>query len=143
MSYLRRATRYLLLATTGVLLAQTAVLAQSNWPRFRGPDGSGHWEDPRVPIRWSADDVIWRADLPGQGHSSVCIWQQRLYLTAAKRSDDGQMERLILCLDRSDGSEIWRRVPSKGSAESIHKMNSFATPTCATDIESVGLFAGS
>jgi outer membrane protein assembly factor BamB len=95
-----------------------------------------------VPTRWSADDVVWRTELPGRGHSSVCLWGERIFLTAARRTDAGKIERTVLCLDRGNGRQIWRQVASVTEAESLHRMNSFATPTCATDGEQVVAFFG-
>lgn len=125
-----------------VVILQPAARAQSNWPRYRGPDGSGHCEGANYPVRWSADDVVWRTELEGQGNSSVCLWGERIFLTAARRTDTGQVERIVFCLDRTDGRLIWRQVASVGDAESVHKMNSFASPTCATDGECVVAFFG-
>ncbi len=116
--------------------------AQSAWPRFRGPDGSGHCRDANLPVRWGVDDVVWRTELPGEGHSSACVWGQRVFLTAARKTDAGQVERVVLCLDRADGHLLWQHVASVGDGETIHKMNSFATPSCATDGERVVAFFG-
>ena len=129
-----------------ILIAATtlasAARAESNWPRYRGPDGSGHCAEANFPVRWGADDVVWRTELEGEGNSSVCLWGERIFLTTARRTDNGQVERIVLCLDRNDGRRIWRQVASVGDAESVHKMNSYATPTCATDGERVVAFFG-
>ena len=45
-----------------------ATLALGQWPQFRGPDGSGVAEDPRLPERWSqTENVAWKTDIPGLG----------------------------------------------------------------------------
>src|SRR5262245_16644469 len=60
--------------TTGLratlLLAGTFLLAgptlADNWPRFRGPNGTGAAADKDVPLKWSAkENVLWKTPLPG------------------------------------------------------------------------------
>ncbi|MCH5375563.1 MAG: PQQ-like beta-propeller repeat protein, partial [Planctomycetes bacterium] len=116
--------------------------AQSAWPRFRGSDGSGHATSTDVPIHWGPDDVNWRVELPGQGHSSACVWDQWVFLTAAIPTDAGKVKREVLCLDCGDGHLIWKRVASVTDGEDLHKMNSYATPSCATDGTRVVAFFG-
>jgi outer membrane protein assembly factor BamB len=54
----------------------------------------------------------------------------------------GELERLVLCLDRRTGKVLWQRSASVGEAESNHRMNTFATPTCACDGQRVAAFFG-
>jgi len=114
----------------------------AQWPRYRGPDGSGHCREKGLPVRWEPADVAWRIELEGRGHSSVCLWGERIFLTAARKTDEGQVERAVICLDRNDGHVLWRQVAGVGEAEKLHNMNSFATPTCATDGQRVAVFFG-
>ena len=132
----------LVVAFVGLLAVPPAVHAQSDWPRFRGPDGSGHCVEANLPVTWGPRDVVWRTELEGQGHSSACIWDQRIFLTTARKTASDEVERIVLCLDRADGRVIWRRVASVGQGESLHAMNSFATATCASDGERVVAFFG-
>lgn len=39
-------------------------------PRFRGPDGTGHHAGTPIPMTWGPTNVLWRRELPGEGHSS-------------------------------------------------------------------------
>lgn len=121
---------------------QPSPAAGGDWPRFRGPDGLGQCEETGLPVHWDAGDVAWRAELEGRGHSSACVSGGRIFLTTATRTDAGQVERIVLSLDRSDGRQIWRQVAWVGQAEKIHRMNSYATPTCATDGQRVVAFFG-
>ena len=54
-----------------------------NWPRFRGPDGSGvSGAAASVPVEFGPEtNVLWKRELP-TGHSSPCIWGGRIFLTA-------------------------------------------------------------
>ncbi len=102
-----------------------------DWPRFRGPNGSGvsSW---RFPTRWTEKDYAWQVDLPGQGHSSPVIVGTRLFLTTGK--EDGS--RLVLCLDARSGRMLWqRRFP--GQTHRKHRLNTFASATPAADRERV------
>jgi len=109
------------------------------WPRWRGPDGTGHYAH-HLPVKWTSDDVAWRIDLPGRGQSSPVIWGDRLFLTAA--TDDGR-ERLVICVDRAKGKILWKQVAATvTSPEPLHKMNTWASATCATDGQRVVAFFG-
>lgn len=103
------------------------------WSRFRGPNGTGVSDARTVPVRWTADDYNWKLALPGVGHSSPVLWNERLWLTSAD-PDTGQ--RWLLCFDAVAGKELWR----KGFPFEKHKKhnnNSFASSTPAVDAERV------
>jgi len=48
----------------------------------------------------------------------------------------------VHCLDRKTGKVLWEREVACAAPEQIHKMNTWATPTCATDGERVVAFFG-
>jgi outer membrane protein assembly factor BamB len=102
----------------------------SNWPRFRGGNGTGIAADKDVPVEWNdSSGVLWRTALPGTGNSSPIVWGQHIFLQAA--TADGR-ERLLLCLNAADGKVLWSRsVPA--SPAKINPMNSLASSTPATD----------
>lgn len=134
-------TRFLrfLVASFALLLGLPGLPGEENWPQFRGPTGRGHSTDAEVPLKWDQDSVIWKTTLEGQGQSSPVNWGDRLFLTSA--SEDGR-ERYLFCLDRKDGRLLWERTIPCPSPENPHKMNSYATPTCATNGEQVVAFFG-
>jgi outer membrane protein assembly factor BamB len=125
----------------GQLAMRSASSAEGNWPRFRGPDGSGLCSDAGLPTKWGARDVLWRAELGGAGHSSPCIWGDRIFVTAARRVG-AKVERSVICLGRADGRVLWRQVASTGGPEKVHGLNGFASSTCATDGRRVVAFFG-
>lgn len=98
------------------------------WSRFRGPDGSGSSQLQGVPTSWTKDDYEWVVELPGKGHSSPAIWEDKLFLTVG--TDDG--ERIVLCLNGSTGETIWKD-SIKLDPNHLHKKNSYASGTPATD----------
>lgn len=117
----------------------SALYAEDNWPQFRGPTGRGHSTAKDVPMKWNADSVVWKKTLKGQGQSSPVNWGDQLFLTSA--SEDGK-ERYVFCLNRKNGEILWEKTVSCAAPEHPHKMNSFATPTCATDGQHVVAFFG-
>ena len=122
-----------------LLLGLASLNAEDNWAQFRGPTGRGHSASEDVPIKWNADSVVWKKSLKGQGQSSPVNWGDKLFLTSA--SENGK-ERYVFCLDRKDGKILWEKTISCAAPENPHKMNSYATPTCATDGERVVAFFG-
>ncbi|NNE90106.1 MAG: PQQ-binding-like beta-propeller repeat protein, partial [Verrucomicrobiales bacterium] len=116
-----------------------SIFAEENWPQFRGPTGRGHSESADVPEKWGPENVKWRKELKGTGQSSPVNWGDKLFLTSS--SDDGT-ERYVFCLDRKTGDLIWDKTIPCAKPESAHKMNSRATPSCATDGERVVAFFG-
>jgi outer membrane protein assembly factor BamB len=117
-----------------VALAAARESSAANWPRFRGPNGTGTAADKDVPVQWTEQSgVLWKAAIPGLGHSSPVVWGKRVYLQSA--TADGK-ERLLLCLNADDGKTLWSRsVP--GNRAHTHKLNTFASSTPAIDGERV------
>lgn len=105
-----------------------STAAADHWPRFRGPNGTGHAAGPfTVPL--TADDIAWKQPLPGVGHSSPIVWEQQLYVTAA---DAETLQRHVICLSTDTGKELWRH-SSKFIQHRKHRDNSFASSTPAAD----------
>lgn len=132
-----RATAHLvimLLAVGGIAL-QPAVAEQ--WPGWRGPRGDGSSAEQDVPLQWDAasgENIVWKINLPGQGHSSPIVWGDRLFLSTCLSE---QQQRLLLCFDTRTGKELWRVEVLTAPLETIHRFNSFASATPATDGELV------
>ncbi|MCH2375156.1 MAG: serine/threonine protein kinase, partial [Planctomycetes bacterium] len=53
-----------------VFLIGVPLVGGENWPRFRGPDGSGISDEKGVPLHWDEEDFVWKTELPGIGQSS-------------------------------------------------------------------------
>ncbi len=103
------------------------------WTRFRGPNGTGVVDDAAVPAVPSAGDVLWKAELPGKGHSSPVVWGDRVFLTSAV---DDPAQRAVICLSASSGKTLWER-RFDYVAHKKHTLNSFASPTPAVDRDHV------
>ena len=57
-----------------------------NWPSFRGYMGSGIAFNQNLPLHWdgkSGKNIIWKTAIPGLGHSSPVVWQDKVFITTA------------------------------------------------------------
>jgi outer membrane protein assembly factor BamB len=101
----------------------------SDWPRFRGPNGTGISSDKDVPIQWTESDILWKTPIPGLGNSSPIVWGNHVFIQSAETSGK---ERFLICLSANDGKILWNRaVPS--SKAHTHTFNTWASSTPATD----------
>ncbi len=121
---MRRFAHAMFVLALPVLLGAGPVTPEEQeWTRFRGPNGTGVSLAKNIPTKWTEADYHWRVELPGVGHSSPVIWNNRVYVTSAAEET---AERVVLCLDTSNGGVIWeRRFPS--SVHHKHLKNSFAS----------------
>ena len=102
-----------------------------NWPCFRGPNGDGTSNEINLPLKWdSVTNVQWKVPVPGTGHSSPVIWNDRLFLTTAFISSQ---EKVLLCYNIKDGRLLWQKTVLKGQFEKKHDNNTYASGTPATD----------
>lgn len=145
---------------TGLLwLAAIAPLAAENWPQWRGPNGGAISNETGFVDDWSPQrNILWKTPIPGRGHSSPIVWEDRIFLTAAVRGKanatggvthyrDGQVYRhpqsvgaefnyrfLALCLDLKTGRVLWRRTVHEGAPyDNRHLKNTYASSTPVTD----------
>jgi len=124
-----------------VLLSWSSSGGSAQWPQFHGPSGSGVAPDDQpAPISFGPDkNLLWKADLP-PGHSSPCVWNNRLFLTGYRKESK---TLIILCLDRGSGQVLWRQELQPAKIEKVHRTSSPATATPATDGQSVFVYFGS
>src|SRR5262245_25889000 len=104
----------------------TSFACAQDWPRFRGPNGSGVSQ---ANVAWTKNDLLWKVKLPGKGHSSPILWGERLFVTSG---DVHNGQRLILCLDRKDGRTLWSQSYAAVKHRQ-HEDNSWASGTPAVD----------
>lgn len=137
----------------------------NHWPQFRGPAASGIADDRPLPTKWNAEkneNILWKTPIPGLGHSSPCVWDDRVYLTTAIRAggdaelkvglygnaeahqDDASYEWKVLCLDLHTGKILWERTANQGVPRvKRHLKSTHANCTPATDGQHVVAFFGS
>jgi outer membrane protein assembly factor BamB len=103
-----------------------------DWPWWRGPTSDNKAAEPQnPPTHWSErENVVWKADVPGRGHGSPCIWGNRIFLATA---DDKAQVQSLLCYDRGNGKLLWQTPIHRGGFMHIHPKNSHASSTAACD----------
>ena len=114
-----------------VLLVSVAQGKQ--WTRFRGPNGQGISNAKTIPVKWTQKDYNWKVKLPGVGHSSPVVWEDRVFVTCGNQKEGSSM---LLALGVSDGNLLWQ----KEYALTKYRMNSdnsYATGSPAVDGEHV------
>jgi len=138
----------------GASIYLTAVAHAGNWPSFRGPNASGIADERPLPTSWDANksvNILWRTPLPGLGHSSPVVWDERVFVTLAisgalkpaynPKNDDVQPARddsvhqwRVYCLDKRTGKILWSRTAHQGVPKvKRHVKASQANATPATD----------
>jgi outer membrane protein assembly factor BamB len=159
----------LILACVTLILNAHAADEPQNWPAFRGPGATGVADGHPLPTSWNADTadadtegVLWRASVPGLGHSSPVIWGDRIFVCTAvtenseaalmlgrggqpTAANDSHPHRwVILCYDKSTGKELWRKTAHKGSPRTTrHVKATQANTTLAVDGKNLVAFFGS
>lgn len=142
------------LAQAPVAFAQAA----DDWPRWRGPSGTGVATG-SAPTRWSDEEnVSWRVAVPGRGVSTPILLGERLFLSTAvpRPSDDLVQDSFggsalepqsfeLHCLDARSGATRWRAVACVATPhEAFHKSyGSYASASPVTDGERVYVSFGS
>lgn len=157
----------------GVSFAQSGSEAHSprlgrsgvDWPSFRGPGASGVAEGFATPVSWNVEaskGVVWKTPIPGLGHSSPIIWQDRVCVTTAISGkadvelkvglygnidpvdDDTPHEWRVICLDKDTGEVAWSQT-ARRAVPTIkrHTKSTHANSTLATDGTHLVAFFGS
>ena len=119
----------------GAVFAQSGP-ASGTWPGWRG-DGSATSRDQSAPVHWdTANGVVWKTRIAGEGNSSPIVWHDRVFLTA---SAEGGRKRLVICLDADTGDTLWQK-PLPAEATATYPRTGHAAPTPVTDGECVYAF---
>jgi outer membrane protein assembly factor BamB len=158
----------LLITSTVVTLTTHGADSSQNWPAFRGPGSTGVTEGYPLPITWNADPdnepegVLWRAPVPGLGHSSPIVWGDRIFVCTAipegeeaslmvgrsgapTAADDSRKHRwVIFCFDKSNGKKLWSKTAYEGLPRTTrHVKATQANTTLTVDGENLVAFFGS
>ena len=107
------------------------LIRAENWPGWRGPSGDGVSAEKGIPTKWSStENIAWRIAVPGEGHSSPIVWGDKILLTSSLTEKN---KRILFCIDRLSGQTVWQRDVVQSPPETIHRLNSRASGTPATD----------
>jgi outer membrane protein assembly factor BamB len=139
--------------------ASFAAKPEQNWPQFRGPGAQGVADGFPTRAEWKVDPaagkaagLLWRAEIPGLGHSSPIIWKDRIYLATAvpkegkpslrigyygdvgPAKDNDEQRWLILCFDKKSGKQKWEQTIRVAKPATVrHEKASHANTTLVTD----------
>ena len=124
-----------MLSLTLIALLAGSAPEIADWPRFRGPNGSGIAETTGLPSEFGpAKNVVWKKSLP-PGYSSPIISVGHIFVTAAEND-----KLFTIALDLVTGNEKWRREAPRDRKEKLDKRNGPASPTAAADGKSIFVF---
>lgn len=137
-------------------LLVTHLSHAADWPRFRGPNGSGIAPDDKpVPVEWSATkNLKWQTALPGPGSSSPIVVGDRVFVTCwsgyatdgSASGDIAVLKRHLICIERTTGKILWdRSVAAKQPEDQFGGMfaqNGYASHTPVSDGSKVFAFFG-
>jgi|TARA_B100000700_G_scaffold69080_1_gene76547 outer membrane protein assembly factor BamB len=127
------------LSALTILLLTTVVQAE-NWPRFRGPNADGLHHSAKLPTNWSeSDNVVWKSETPGKGHSSPVIWEDQIWMgTAMNEGHDLH----AICFNRDGKLKYNVKLFHIEKLEASNSLNSFASPTPVIEAGTVYLYFG-
>lgn len=138
---------------TGLAILTNLAQAQPQaWPQWRGADASGHAHPGNFPKHWSpGKNILWKASLPGRGHSSAVHENGLIWITTAietPASAEERDERLkdndglatvnvlsevslrALRIDPQSGEILLNlEIIRKQQPQWVHNLNSYASPS--------------
>jgi outer membrane protein assembly factor BamB len=153
----------LVLATCVVFTVNTPCAEGSGWPTWRGPKMTGLAENADPPVTFGEEENLrWKVAVPGRGHSTPVIWDDRLFLLTAIPQDDEPAAEAggggpfgistpevpysfdVICMDRHSGKTLWRKTArTETPHEGHHPDHGFASGSPVTDGRHVWAFFGS
>jgi outer membrane protein assembly factor BamB len=140
--------------------------AAANWPAWRGPLATGVAPEGNPPLAWDereGTNIRWKTPIPGRGHSTPIVWDERIYLTAAipigpalppkPSTAPGNHDNLpvthrqkfvALAIDRTSGKIVWQVTLREAlPVEQGHQTGSLASASPVTDGERLYINFGS
>ena len=120
---------------SNLLASPGTIEDKDDWRHWRGPNKNGIAAQEQSPaISWSENkNIKWKAKVPGRGHCSPIVIGNKVFLATAMEE---QQIQSVLCYSRENGKLIWEREIHRGNfAEFIHKKNTHASQTLASDGE--------
>jgi len=116
------------LSCSGPAMPDTTSTWDSDWRRFRGPNGSGVAETGSLPVTFGPDaNLVWTNPVP-PGHSSPVLNNDAVVVTSF---EDDQL--LTISINRETGQERWRRVIARPREEVLDVRNHPASPSPVID----------
>ncbi len=144
------------LGLAALVLVCCTLASGSDWPRFRGVNGSGISTDKQpLPTKWGdTENVKWKIPLPGPGASSPIVVGRRVYVTCwsgyqadpRNEGDEKDLLRHLICLDRETGKVIWDKtvqpVLPEDDFSGTFTQHGYASHTPVSDGKNIYVFFG-
>jgi outer membrane protein assembly factor BamB len=137
-----------------VILVYSQSVFAENWPGWRG-DGCGISSEKDLPLKWSEqENVKWKTQIPGAGHSSPIVWGTCVFITTAvaddpnvesfrsgvymggdrAKPDESSYTYRVICLDTEQGNIRWSKTVIRQDPKTRrHTKNTYASETPVTD----------
>ena len=108
-----------------LLYGGVSAAGAADWPQWRGPDRDGISRATGLLKEWpdAGPQVLWRVSL-GEGFSGISVADGRVYTMFSEGEDE-----FVICLNASNGEEIWRFRSDSTYYESEGGNGPRATPT--------------
>lgn len=115
-----------------VVVAFPGLSRSEDWLQWRGPNRNNIASTgQQIPTEWGAEkNVVWRASVPGRGHSSPLIVGDLVVLGTADESAETQS---VVAYSRADGRQRWQTLISQGGFPPVHAKNTHASSSAASD----------
>ncbi|MCH9649720.1 MAG: PQQ-like beta-propeller repeat protein [Deltaproteobacteria bacterium] len=154
-----------------LLLPLASLQAEApNWHQWRGPDANGVAPASDPPIEWSEEkNLRWKVPIPGKGHASPVIWEDRIFLATAIATEKPALDLyhpeveannprsrrrgiqpthvqrfVVLALDRATGKTVWQHTARESAPhEGTHLDATWASASPITDGEHLFVTFGS
>src|SRR5438094_10149191 len=129
-------------------------VSAGNWPQFRGTQAAGVDTNGAAPTRWDVDkrhNIRWSTPIPGLGHASPILWNDRVYVATAVRpgkadlkvglygdiasaNDQEPHQWRLLAIEKASGKIAWDK-PGHAAVPRVkrHPKSSHCSSTPATD----------
>ena len=173
MIIVRIATIAICLCVVSTLVRGAETPSESNkyWSQWRGPEMTGVAPYGNPPVEWSeAKNIRWKIEIPGKGHASPIVWNDKVFVLTAietdKTVDAREVEEkeqqlpewrrgmsrtttkihqfTILAINRPDGKILWQRtVREQLPHAGTHAEGSWASHSPVTDGKHIYAYFGS
>ncbi|MBX3395426.1 MAG: PQQ-binding-like beta-propeller repeat protein [Phycisphaerae bacterium] len=161
---IRIGNRKLQAASAGAIVLLAGIgwtRADDDWPQWRGPLLRGQSNSTGLPLTWSeGENIVWKSPMPAWAGSSPVIAGDAIFVTSpseASAAADGEIGRrlrsmpvkisepggkdvLLICINKKDGTERWRRTLCDGNR--FYAKHNMASPSPVTDGRHVWVMTG-
>ena len=138
---MRRSIPACLALFLALALPAAALLAETDWPEWRGADRTGTSAATGLPASWSpgGENLAWK--VPYGGRSAPVVFGNRLYLQNTSGTGAGMQERLM-CFDADTGTLLWEHKYNLFTSDVPPHRIAWASPAVDPSTGNVFAFSG-